>query len=33
LLIVGEVVDKADKLNWVTRVTNRVPKQAAGSDV
>jgi uroporphyrin-III C-methyltransferase/precorrin-2 dehydrogenase/sirohydrochlorin ferrochelatase len=33
LLIVGEVVDKADKLNWVTRVPNRVPKQAAGSDV
>jgi uroporphyrin-III C-methyltransferase/precorrin-2 dehydrogenase/sirohydrochlorin ferrochelatase len=33
LLIVGEVVDKADKLNWVTRVTNRVSKQAAGSDV
>lgn len=32
LLIVGEVVEMADKLTWLTSVTDRLPKHATGSE-
>jgi siroheme synthase len=30
LLIVGEVVDRADKLRWLTSAAEMIPKRAAG---